>query len=155
MIEIERTYDMELIKKIITHPRVYPYARDDQSPPPDKFHPTNHPLIIYLLTRKNGKPAGVMMGVPENGICIRAHHYFLPIIWGKAAMEAALQAINYIWNNTAYQRIVGKTPLCNVLAIRFAFKIGMECVGFDRKSVQIKGKLWDQAIFGMSRPEGV
>jgi len=153
MVTVERTQDYELIRQIMTHPRIYPSITDDFSPPAEAFQPVEHHGLLYLLMKDEEGPLGIGLLVPENGVEMRVHHYFLPRAWGSKAEEAARQALKYLWTHTGCMRVIGKTPAYNRLALRFACRLGMRYIGVDRDSVQKNGRLWAQYISGMSRPE--
>lgn len=152
LVRLERSSDYELIRQIMTHPRVYPSITDDFSVPAEEFHPIENDGLIYVIARIDGEPVGAMLGVPENGIELRVHHYLLPETWGNVAAYVVESALDWLWKNTGYKRVLGKTPAFNRLALKFAMKMGMEVIGIDRQSIQKHGRLWDQFIFGMSRP---
>lgn len=154
VIQIERTEDAEMIRAIMTHPRIYPSVADDFFPAPADFKPPIGPGIVYLMAWENGEPLGLFLGFHENAVEMRIHHFILPTAWGKPGQEAARLALEWVWANTAVQKVTGKTPKWNKLALRFARRMGMQTIGNDRNSIQKGGRLWDQIIFGMSRPGG-
>ena len=152
MITVERTRDYELIRRVMTNPRIYPSITDDFSASATDFQPVCDDRLIYLAAKDGQTFLGIMLFAPENGIELRVHHFFLPIAWGKPALEAVRVGIEWIWANTRYKRLFGKTPAFNRLALRFAKRVRFQVCGIDIASIQKDGRLWDQILFGMSRP---
>ncbi len=152
MFAFQRTNDYELVRGIITHPRVYPHVSDDFSPAPDLYEPADHPALWYVLVREGGELLGMWMFAPQNFICWEVHMCMLPNGWGERGLEAARALEQWMWENTPCQRIVASIPIQNSLAVRFALKAGMEPFGLNPKSYQKGGVLQDQVLLGASRP---
>lgn len=150
MITIERTYDLELVRRFMTNPRVYECLIDDGCGPASEFRPSDSPAVIYALVIDDGRAAGVFMFVPENTITCQVHTCLDPSMWGRS-VEAAKEAAKWIWSNTGFLRINTQVPVSNKLAERLSKLSGMTQYGLCPKAFKRGGKLWDIALYGMSK----
>lgn len=149
----ERTEDWELIRKIALHPKIWPLISDDLSPEPEVWQPVQRPDIWYVLAREHGKPIGLFVFSPENSVCWQSHIAMLPEAWGATARAAFTAVFPWLWERTPCQRIIGSVPVSNSLAILFAIQCGMLKFGMNPKSTLRDGKLEDQVMLGISKPE--
>ena len=115
----ERTQDMELVRQIMTHPRVYPHITDDGSPSAEAFRPIEHPAVWYILVKMHGELAGVLVAAPQNSVCFEAHVCLLPNCWGHSS-EAAHECCTWLFDKTGALRVVASVPGCNRLAAKMA-----------------------------------
>ena len=154
----ERTHDLEIVGSIITHPRIWPNVIDDFSPPREEFQPSPSEAIYYVLPKEDGRVLGAICFAMLSNVVYEIHPVLLPETWwalGKAK-EATLGAMNWIWENTKCQRIVGYVPLLSHRTkLRFPPKLGMAQYGVNPKSFLKNGALVDQVMFGVSRPENI
>src|SRR3954469_1709775 len=124
MLTFERTEDLELVRSILTHPRIYPWITDDACPPAAEFYPLDHPAVWYVLVREQlcgaARELGLLMFVPQGAACWEGHTCLLPIAWGRRAAAAAAGAAEWIFEQTSCSRIVTTVPAYNRLALRFA-----------------------------------
>lgn len=150
----KRTQDYELVRQIMTHPRVYPHITDDGSPEADDYSPIQSDQVWYVLVCEEAVTLGLWMLVPQNSICFEIHTCLLPVAYGGLARRAAELMAAWIWANTPCRRLVTTVPETNRLALRFAVRAGMQEYGRNPKSFMKDGQLLDQLLLGMSRPEG-
>jgi hypothetical protein len=159
MIELIRSQDYELIRRIMTHPRVYPHISDDGSPAVEQYRPIENDALWYVILR-DVKPAdevetlGLWLFVPENSVCWQVHTCLLPDAWGPQGRAAAKVLQEWIWTRTPCRRIVTVIPELNKLAVWFAFEAGMIPYGFNPHSFLKNGELWGQVLMGVSKQEG-
>lgn len=146
----ERTKDYALIRKIMTHHRVYPHITDDGCPPVEKFHPGESDDLWYILVTDD-EPLGLWLFVPQNAVCWEVHTCMLPVAWGERAAAAAKEMAEWIWKNTPCRRIITNVPECNRLALKFAKAAGMVEFGRNEKSFLKNGKLWGQIMLGLTK----
>ncbi len=151
LLHFERTFDYELIKKIATHPRVYPNASDDFSPSPEDWEPIRHEQIWYVLARDGEELLGMFALIPENMICWNIHVCLLPNSWGPKAKEAGEQIIHWIFENTPCLRLVADVPEYNTLVLNLAMRSGMQKYGINEKSHKKGGILHNQIQMGISK----
>lgn len=155
MITFERCFDVETIRSILTHSRIYPKISDDSSPPASDYKPVPPDLVWYVLARDvfwdgNADTLGLWMFVPQNGVCWEVHTALLPCAWGEPGLEAARALPDWIWTHTPCRRIVTNVPGNNRLALHFALHAGMHVYGINESSYQKDGRLWDQVCLGIS-----
>jgi RimJ/RimL family protein N-acetyltransferase len=149
----ERTYDWELIKKIVTHPKVWPHISDDFTPKPEGWSTPQSPAIIYMLIKDSSDIIGLMIFHPENAVCLETHICMLPIAYGERTREAVRGALQWIWDNTNCRRVVGRIPVYNTLAIACAIATGFSKFGLNPKSYMKDGILHDIVELGISKTE--
>lgn len=147
---VARTFDLNLVRDIITSPEVYRHVSDDGSPNPEDFTPATDPRVIYLGIAEGGALDGVFILVPQNAATVEVHTCLRKPLWG-AAIEATKQGIRWVWENTNFQRIVTNVPAPNRLAAKLSEKSGMEMYGVNKASFLKDGHLYDQVLFGISR----
>jgi len=156
VITFGRTQNYELIREILTYPRIYPYISDDYSPPASEYQPVKHDAVWYVLAldvHTNGHDLlGLWMFVPQNGVCWEVHTALLPCAWGDVGLAAAQLLPAWIWEHTPCRRIITNVPATNRLAFHFAIKAGMEIYGTNRASYLKNGALCDQTCLGISAP---
>ena len=155
MIRFERTHSMDLVRKVMCHPMLYPHLIDDGCPPPEEFYPHDVPTFWYVTVYDDDELLGLWMFTPQNAVCWEVHTCLLPCSWGIRAREAAQRMATWIWNHTQCRRIVTTVPSRNRLALRFAEDAGMRQFGVNEKSFLKDGKLQDQILLGLSPQEEV
>ena len=148
------------MKRIITHPRIWPYVSDDFAGEPETWRPLENPGIWYVLVREAAAPAqpdevrGLFTFLPQNAICWEVHTALLPSAWRTTASEEiARELLQWVWRETPCQRIVTNVPGCNTKALEYAEKCGMKQFGINNGSYQKDGRLHDQILLGISRPQ--
>ena len=152
MITITRTHDAELIKRMVTHPEVYPYLSDDGSPSRDEWQPVINDAVYYVLAARDSSPVGLWMFHPQNSVCYEGHSVVLPEMQGNGA-EIAVMVQVWMFEHTPCQRIIGNAPMCNPRALYYAQKAGMQPFGVNVKSYLKDGVLYDQIVLGVSKED--
>ena len=148
---IERTREWELIKSIVTHPKVYRAVSDDFSAMPEEWNPNQSEDIHYLLASHDEKTLGMFILVPQNRICWQVHTCMLPESYGELTKKIALESIKWIWEHTECLRIITEVPFYNRLAFKFAKDCGMIQYGINPQSYMKNGKLRDVILLGVSK----
>lgn len=154
MITFQRSTDVELIKRVMTHPQIYPSISDDACPPAEQFQPTMHETIHYMVVKDGEELLGLWVLSQQNSVCWEVHTCLLPCAWGDRAVLAAKTGLDWLWKNTSCQRLVTNVPEYNLLAYRFSKAAGFQLFGRNSRSFLKHGKLFDQLMLGVSRPEG-
>jgi RimJ/RimL family protein N-acetyltransferase len=157
VIWFERSIDYELIRSIITHPKLWPYLSDDNSPAPEDWQPIRHEALWYVVVREietdaAGELLGLWMFVPQNSICWEIHTALLPSAWGERGQLASRLLAGWLWKNTPCRRVVTNVPASNGLALHFAHQAGMKIYGINEASYLKGGKLLDQICLGLTKP---
>lgn len=150
-IHFERTFDYELVRKVITHPKIWPHVTDDYSAPPDIWKPAETQLVWYVLAKDGDEILGVWTLIPENSVCWKIHTTLLPSAWGDRAKAAARSLAPWVWENTPCRRVITDVPENNRLALKFAKDAGMVEFGFNPASWLKNGQLWGQHMLGASK----
>lgn len=148
----ERSEDWALIKRIATHPRIYPSISDDFSPKREEWEPFKGDEIWYLVARDNGEVLGMFALIQSNKICWQVHTCMLPSSWGELALRAAKEATEWVWKNSPCLRLITEVPAYNRIALHFAKSAGMTEYGVNPTSYMHAGKLWDVTLLGVSKP---
>lgn len=151
-IKLSRTFNYELVRRIVTHPKVYPFLSDDGSPPASEWEPSQNGGVYYVLVEDDGEPVGVLMFTPHNSICYEGHTALLPVVWGKGAEIGAMTAL-WMFENTPCRRIIGNAPIFNLRALSYAQRAGMHVFGVNERSYLKGGVLYDQIVLGMSKED--
>lgn len=152
-INFKPTSDRELIRKVMTNDSVYPYISDDASLPVELFQPIFASGVLYLLCYDDFTLLGLWMFVQTNAAMVEVHTCLLPGHGYRRAREAAKLAAEWIWENTACQRIWTQVPQNNRIALNFAKAAGMEECGMQPNSFLKCGKLYSLIQLGVSRPK--
>ncbi|MEN6537838.1 MAG: GNAT family protein [Bryobacteraceae bacterium] len=151
-LRFERSHDMELVRQVMTDPKIWPWICDDSSPALEEFQPVDAAAWHYLTVFEGGKLLGLFLFVPQTGVCWEVHTCLLPGAWGPSAAQSAREAQAWIWEQTPCRRIVTSVPIYNRLALRFALAAGMTQFGRDPASIERGGRLWDRILLGVSKP---
>lgn len=147
----ERTQNPQLIREVLTHPRIWDAISDDFSPAREEFQPAMNEALWYVAVYDGAELLGIFLFVPQSRICWEVHTCLLPHSWGIRATEAAEEVARWIWANTPCRRIITNVPAYNRLALRFAKHAGMTPFGCNERSYQKNGILHDQIMLGLSR----
>ncbi len=153
MIRFEPTRDLETVRTIMTHEKVWPYITDDAAPSVESFVPVDSDYVCYLLCFDGDEILGLWMFVQTNAVLLEVHTCLLPKHGFARSREAAKKAAEWIWENTTCQRIWTQVPKNNRIALNFAKAAGMEECGVQPNSFLKDGKLKDLIQLGVSRPK--
>lgn len=161
-LRFERTFDMDLVRSIVTTPSIWRHVTDDGGGDPAKYRPLDHPAMLYVLAWDREELLGLFIFAPENSCTMDVHTCLLPAALFPPADQpdapsrsstAARGVIEWIWRNTSCRRIVTRVPAPNRLALRFARMAGMMEWGRNPMSWLKNGQLHDQIYLGISKPE--
>lgn len=150
-----RIRDWNLIRGVMTHPRLWDAGTDDFAPARKAFEPRKDDAIWYVAVHNDlnvPEFLGLFILAPQNPICWEIHTRLLPRAWGAHATEAMRGVI--AWGFAALpgcHRIVGAVPAPNKLAIRFAERAGFTRYGTNERSYLKNGTLLDQVLLGISK----
>lgn len=150
--KFERSEDWELIKKIVRHPKIYPSASDDFSPPAEEWEPVRHKDAWYVIASDEGETLGLWALLPDNRICWKVHTCLLPKAYGERARIAVGEFSAWVWANTSCLRVITDVPIYNRLALKFALHAGLTQFGLNPRSYMKNGKLHDVVMLGISKP---
>ncbi len=148
---VDRTFDYELARSIITDPYIYDHVSDDNSPSAKEFQPVQSELMWYLIVRDEEEVLGCFLFVPQNSVCFEVHTCILPNALGSRAREAAQMAKEWMFTHSPAERIVTNVPETNILALKFAKAAGLKEYGLNPRSFLKHGLLLDQTMLGVSK----
>ncbi len=149
---LERSTDYQLIRTIVTHPKLYPHLTDDFSPSAEDFRPVEHETYAYLIVRDGDELLGLFFFHPHTASIWEVHTCLLPGAWGDRGKEAALLSRQWVWDNLTCIRLITNVPSYNRLALRFAQAAGMEQFGVNPDSFVKGNKVYPLLMLGVSRP---
>jgi RimJ/RimL family protein N-acetyltransferase len=152
-IHFQRTWDTKRVESIITHPKLYRHLSDDYSPRAADFRAPVDERVWYVLAFDDDELLGLWMFVAHSPVLWEVHTALLPSAWGEPGHRAARAMSSWLWAHTSCRRLITNVPARNRLALRFAEAAGMERFGVNHASLLKDGKLQDQILLGLSRPE--
>lgn len=151
--QFARTRDLDVVKKIVTFPKLYSMMGDDSLPPREQFEPNAHPAIHYVTVEARERGIlGMFMLCPENSVCWQLHVTMLP--WAKAQEKwsAAREFIPWLQENTECRRLTASVPSFNRRAVIYGIQgLGMKYVGRQPRAFAKFGELHDLILLGRSQ----
>ena len=153
MLTFERTWDLGLVRQILTDPAVWPHVGDDFAPPREEWTPSDDPRIWYVLAIEGSRPVGLFMFLPRSTVLWEAHVAF-PFTRKRRSrgVNIAAGALAWMLENSTAERIIAEIPECNLLAVRLAEKV-MRRFAVNEKSFKKGGVMRDLVLFGLSKGE--
>jgi len=147
--ELDRITDMDLVRKLITHPSVYCLLTDDYSPPAEEFEVNAHPAIWYVAAMNDDMLIGMFCLFPSNAVCWDVHVIMYPWATPKEKWEAARQLSPWLAQRTICKRLTGSIPASKRQAIVYAAQgFRMHYVGRQERAFMLDGRLQDLILFG-------
>ncbi len=153
-LRLTRSTDSALIKRVITHPRVYPHVTEDSAPEPEAFsvsEAVKHPNVHFLTAYDQDELLGLFMVHQHNGVMYEVHTCLLPNAWGERATKAGKALISWVFENTSCEKLITLVPEGNTLALRFAKRCGLRLEGLITKSYRKGGRLLNQSLLGVEK----
>lgn len=147
---IERTTDLNVINSVFKHEAIKRFVCDDYS---EDVEYIIHDSLYYLAAYDGPDLMGMFLSHPISSTIVMAHLAMLPCGRGEKSRELGIEAINWVFNNTAYSKINGMTPIYNKIAIKYNLDVGMKKEGVNKKSFMRNGKLHDQIYFGITKSD--
>ncbi|MDH3981272.1 MAG: GNAT family N-acetyltransferase [Kiritimatiellaceae bacterium] len=152
--KIERSFDYDLIERIMAHPAIYPDITDDGSPEPEDFNAASGENIYYLIVRRDDNEAvGLFFVHPHNAILYEIHTCLLPTCRGECADKAAQLVLDWIFEHITCEKLITHVPAFNKPAYSYAKRAGLVKEGVNRSSFLKDGQLYDLLLMGITRGE--
>ena len=148
LIKLQLLSDIQEIRSIQTHPKIFKYISDDLTP--EDFIPDTK-RCVYLGLYLDETLYGCLMVEPVNSITASLHFCILPQLYGHLS-EIREMVVNWL-NTTKLLKVIAFSPVWNKLIIKTARQVGMKEEGRLTKSFLYKWKLHDQIIFGATKAE--
>lgn len=150
MLSAEWCSDCYVITSIVTHPQVYPYVSDDNSPPPEEFKlPELGSDFFAVSCFDGGHIVGCFLFIKKTDNRCEIHTCMLPAARGKAVDFGHL-VVKMIFNETPFSEIVTFIPMTNQKAKRVAIKCGFVEIG-DHSPMAIGGELIETKEYMLSK----
>jgi hypothetical protein len=88
-VDVARTHDVELVRRIHTHPRIYPWIVDDTCGPADRYDPSGiclNRFIYVLVPTLDGGPMGTATFLPRKKNPSQVAQAETPKPWKKSSL---------------------------------------------------------------------
>jgi len=105
VITVTPTRDFAIINELANHPDIAPHIKDDSSDAPIDASVLNHKANIFLLVRINGRPEGFAIFMGRGVSTYEMHSGITKGHRGATALEAARQALEWIFTNTEAEMV--------------------------------------------------
>ncbi len=147
----ERTFDYELVRSIVTHPKIYrPALLADGYPSRDQYRAPAGDQIWYVIPRNTaGSVLGVFVFFCETAERWAAHMALLPEAWGQGE-QICLALFAWLRQATTCRVLLASVPDYNRLMLRLARRLGMRAVQVIPRGISQRGISYDQTIFSIS-----
>ena len=147
--------DVDFIKKVINHPQIAPFIRDDGTPKDLNINyekvVTDRNLFFLIMINDKMEKCGYFFFHPWNSFCFEVHTLILPEYRGEEASKFCEEGATWIFNETQCRKIVTQVPTWNNRAYALAKKAGMKTEGMNEASFLWHGKLYDQYLMGIKK----
>lgn len=148
---IERTYDTELVRSILSDKELLKRAG---ALPVEAYDPENQHDIIYLLPKADGYPVGVIvLHYFSSPVCFQIHVNYRPELWGSGLTKYSKMALDWVWDNTEAIKVVAFAPDQYPEVKKHAERCGMASEGYLKGSTLHEGNKVNQHIMGVSKWE--
>lgn len=151
---LERTFDAELVRAVIAHPGVKPHTWEGDGEPPVPLHESIYYLVPKEERHSDGAVADVTLGIvafiPVNPVTWNPHLAILPEHRG-AGTEALKLALQWMFQHTACRKVVAYPPIFNAPMIRVFEKCGFRREGLSPLSFLWNGELHHRVLMGIEK----
>lgn len=150
---IDPTEDVDTIRRVMSHPRLWPWMRDDFTPLyASSWKPALGPGLLYLRGRDlYGDTLAIFPCTMRNGVLWEIHCAILPRAWGSPATTLVRMAFEFLFHQRGARRIEAAIPSDNRLALALAHRAGMSWCGVNTGAFQRNGRLHDLVLMGISK----
>lgn len=146
---VERTRDTELVRSILSHPELFKRSNLANL---DQLDPENQTDIIYLLVKNNNDIVGLsIVHTFNNSICCQIHVNYFPEYWGNGLADYSNLTLDWIFDNTDYQKVVAFAPDYYPQVKKHCEACGLKLEGYLLNSVLSDGKLDNQSIMSIEK----
>lgn len=146
MTKVERTFEEDRFKGLITNPKIWGKSIDDYTENKEKYTPNMNNNLYYLIACENQVDLGFALLVPHSSILFEIHIGFL-----SKSRECGKKVIDWVWENTTAQKIIGQIPEFNTLAINYARKMGFKQEGILTNSFKRFDMLHNLHIYSLNK----
>ena len=146
MMRVERTFKAERFKDLITHSKIWDKSIDDFTESQENYTPNMNNNLYYLIACDHNLDFGFALLVPHSSVLFEIHIGFL-----EKSLECGQKIIDWVWENTTAQKIIGQIPEFNTLAINYARKMEFKKEGLLTKSFRRFDMLHDLNIYSLNK----
>lgn len=146
---VERCYDMDVVRAILTHPDIYDRIAEDGTLPREEYIP-DIVGAAYIIGLQDSIPFAVMIYHPINGVTWECHVQVLPDFRKEFADEFSQKALQWAWD-MGVNKIVAQIPFLYPNVKDFGLRHGFEIEGINRQSYLKNGQIHDQWYLGIVR----
>lgn len=146
---VDRCYDVEVVRAILTHPEIYECIAEDGTPPREDFM-LQLEGIACIVGIVGSEPIGVMIYHPINGITWECHVQVLPAYREQYADEFSEKALDWAFS-LGVKKLVAQIPFLYPNVKDFGLKHGFEVEGINKQSYLKNGQIHDQWYLGLVR----
>ena len=154
MVTFERTNDVDLIRRILTIEACWHRMVNDSTPLPEEFEVKQPERFTAVIAIEDEKTAGLFLIVPLRATEAEIHFCFMPNFWGHAR-RIAFNFVDWVWEETSLNRLVGPVPDYNPLALKLAKAVGFREVGSDSNVGTKHGKPFNLIVTELRRPHAI
>ncbi len=141
---------IEDVKRILTHPAVWDWISDDNTPEPGDY-PFESIWAHCSVLMPNQHT--VITLAPLNHWTVEFHTAIVPEGRGKQAIMAIRSMFEWVFTKTRNVKIITHVPETNLKAYAMARRLGLTLEGVNRGSWVKDGKIYDQALYGLMKGE--
>ena len=149
---VSRTYDVEMIKEMITRDCIWStiaedgQVKEDYSPKVD--------AECWLEMKADDVLVGLYNLHSHNAITVQIHAHVLPEHRKKHSKATGIGSLRWIYDNApVYKKVVAQIPFCYENVKNFTMSMGFKLEGINRLSYQKNGDIIDQWQLGITRDE--
>lgn len=143
--------DIDRIARIVSAPEVWDNIRDDGSSDGDRERLAEVFLSVPEILTLSPNENTAFFLVPHNSFSYEVHTCVTKDGRGKAASDAAREALEYVFGKTPVLKLLSWTPEFNKPALLFALRAGFEIEGRMKKSFLKNGTLHDETLVGLTK----
>jgi hypothetical protein len=151
MITAIRTFDNSVIESFMRLPEIFKTAAEDGQKPED--FKSNCQADCWLLMMCGDEFIGAYKIHALNKVTAAIHANVLPVHRKKYSHYTGLAALQWIIDNTDYQKVVATIPVIYGNVKRFTSGFGFNQEGISTNSYLKNGSLVDQYLLGITRDE--
>lgn len=149
MISIERTFDTDLVRSIMSNAELLKRSGGSDV---SIYDPENQPDFFYLTPMRDGVVIGVALFYNlNNAFCYQAHVNYLPDYWGTWLVGYTKEALKYMFNNTQCMKVMAFVPDYYPEVLKHTLRAGFTIEGYLRNSTISNGLLDNQSLVSIEK----
>ena len=148
---IERTKDKELIKKIVFTDGLWETVREDNVSK-EGFDPDVE-NDVWLVVFTSNKIIGCYIVEAKNSVMIEAHPCIIPKYRKEYTRDAGIVFFKWIMSDERIKKLTSYIPVIYPNVRDFCLRFGLRHEGINRSSTIKNGEIHDQWMMGITRDE--